>query len=208
MDREVEVPVPVEPVANAPADPPPEPVPEPETEPPAPENDPVPIEPLDGVTEGWLVEGSTAFIEKRYADAAEWFRKAVARNPGRAEPKFALGQALLGAGEWDDAANVLRAALVQEPDVLKAPGSIVSVYESPEEFFLVLSRLKSDLLRHPRDPNRLFLLVYQYIFSEDPAAIPWCGRLARAAPDDAALELLEASLPERFPEFATHARIR
>jgi tetratricopeptide (TPR) repeat protein len=126
----------------------------------------------------------------------------VIKNPNVAAPKFAFGQALVGMADYEYAARVLRAALVQEPAILGAPGSIAAVYREPEEFYVVLSELKTAVARDPSNPDLLFLVVYQYYFSGDPAAVPWFAKLAKADPEDPTLALIRPALVEKFPEFA------
>lgn len=157
---------------------------------------------FDAATEKYLRDGSELFATKEYEKAAEQFRMAVIANPDAAAPKFAFGQALIALGDYPYASRVLREALVAEPGILNAPGSIVGVYADAEEFYRVLSELKAKLLDHPQDPDLLFLVVYEHYFSGDPQAIVYHERLAKSFPDDPTVKLFAEPLATRFPEFS------
>lgn len=157
---------------------------------------------FDATTEKYLREGSEAFASADYFAAAEAFRMAVVANPDAASPKFALGQALVALGDYPYAARVLREAIAAEPDILNAPGSIVGVYQAPEEFYRVLSKLKAKRQADPLNADLTFLVVYQHYFSGDPQAVVYHAQLAKAHPADPMAVLFGPKLAERFPEFA------
>jgi tetratricopeptide (TPR) repeat protein len=171
---------------------------------PAPEaaEDIAPPPTFDATPEKYLREGSEAFATADYEAAAKSFRMAVIANPDSAAPKFAFGQALLALGDYAYASRVLREALATETEILNAPGSIVGVYRDPEEFFRVLSELKTKQLEKKTDPDLLFLVLYEHYFSGDPQAVVSLDRLREAWPEDPMVALFAPVTAERFPEFS------
>jgi tetratricopeptide (TPR) repeat protein len=197
QQQQVEEPAPAE-AELQPAPPPGAEIPEGEGVLHDPEGPPV----LDATTEKYLREGSEHFVNADYEAAARSFRLAVATDPHAAPPRFAFGQALLAIGEYENAAKVLRGALSQEQALLRAPGSIVGVYKTAEEFTAVLNTLKNRSLQDRDNADLLFLIGYQQYFSGDPQAVVTFGRLAQAHPEDPMNELFGPALKERFPELA------
>lgn len=157
-----------------------------------------PEPPFDATTERYLREGSQAFAEGEYGKAAEAFRMAVAASPNAAAPRFAFGQALVATGDYAYAARILRSAVLMEPAILKAPGSIVGVYRDPAEFDRVLGLLRRASLERPDDPDLLFLVGYQQYVSGDPQAKVSFDRLAERFPEDPMLALFRPAVAERF----------
>jgi tetratricopeptide (TPR) repeat protein len=151
------------------------------------------------VTEKYLREGSQAFAEARYPEAAESFRLAVVSSPAAAAPRFAFGQALIALGDYPYAARVLREAVAMEPAILNAPGSIAGVYRDVTEFDRVMAALREAVLVKKSDPDPLFLLGYQQYLSGDPQAVVSFSRLRERFGTDPALALFETALPKRFP---------
>jgi hypothetical protein len=177
----------------------PAPAPEDGTEPVEEEGPPV----LDSTTEKYLREGSGHFANADYKAAADSFRLAVASDPKAPPPRFAFGQAFLALGDYENASRILRGAIQMEPAILRAPGSIVGVYKSADEFNRVLNALKFASLEHRTDPDLLFLVGYQQYFSGDPQAMVTFQRLAESFPEDPMVAVFNPALAERFPELAT-----
>jgi hypothetical protein len=172
----------------------------------APEAIPEPLDPLEGgplvldaATEKYLRDGSQAFAEARYAEAAEAFRLAVVSSPEAAAPRFAFGQALIAMGDYPYAARVLREAVTMEPAILNAPGSIAGVYRDGPEFSRVMAALRDAVLEKRDDPDRLFLLGYQQYLSGDAQAVVTFSRLRERFGSDPTLALFEPALEKRFP---------
>ncbi len=157
---------------------------------------------LDATTEKYLREGSENFARADYEAAAKTFRLAVAADPYAAPPRFAFGQALLAMGDYGNAARILRGAVAKETAILRAPGSIVGVYKTAEEFNAVMNALKTASLKDRSDADLLFLVGYQQYFSGDPQAVVTFGRLASAFPEDSMVAIFGPALKERFPELA------
>ncbi len=170
----------------------------PEAAPRAEEGPPV----LDAITEKYLREGSDYFAQADYKAAASAFRLAIAADPHAAPPRFAFGQALLALGDYANAAKILRSAVTQEPAILRAPGSIVGVYQHAEAFNTVMNTLKTASIKDEANADLLFLVGYQQYFSGDPQAAVTFGQLASNHPDDPMVALFAPAIEERFPELA------
>ena len=148
--------------------------------------------------EQFLRQASRSFHAGDYQEAAEGFRQADSIVPDNAAPLFGLGQSLIALGADAEAAQVLRRAILQEPGLLKEPGSLAGVYSNPAEFGRVLADLTMRAMASPPGSDARFLMAFQRYFSGDPAAHDDLRLYVAAVPSDAAAKLMLAAAQERF----------
>jgi hypothetical protein len=173
-----------------------------EEPPPEPEEEAKVAEPLPAAgsptTEKYLREASEHFMKAEYFEAAELFRTAALSADNAAGPLFALGQALIAMKVDDYAARVIRRAVLLDPRIVREPGDIVGVYESPKEFDRVLKALGVRAAQTRYDSDSRFLLAVQHYFSGDPVCIDEFDSLASVLTGDAAVALFKEAAHARY----------
>jgi len=147
------------------------------------------------VTEKYLREASELFHEAKYLEAAKKFRLAAISSPDNAAPYFALGQALIGMGSYEYAAQVIRKAVRLNPDLVREPGDIMGVYQSQDEFDRVMAELEKAA---PKSRDARFLVGVQRYFAGDPRARDAFAALVAEQPDDELFKAFRDAVEKRF----------
>jgi len=164
------------------------------------EGETVEPEPAAGspTAERYLRQGSEAFREGKYLEAARQFRSAAVSAPDNAAPLFALGQSLIALGYDAYAARVIRQAIELDPGLLEEAGDIVGVYGSQKEFDETMRDLEERAAVSDPDSDERFLLGVQQYFSGDPDARATFEALAEADPEDRVVARFERAAKKRF----------
>jgi len=161
--------------------------------------DEVEPEPAAGspMTEKFLRDGSKAFHEGNYEEAAKQFRLAAITSPELGGPLFALGQALIALGKDDYALRVIRKAIELNPALVKEPGDIVGVYKDQAEFDKVLRDLETRAEAKANEAAPLLLATQRY-FTGDPRSRADFAAAKKANADDPMIDMFIKAVEERF----------
>jgi len=150
----------------------------------------------------YLSRGKIAFEARRYAEAANEFRKAVAAKPDSVTPRVNLGAALSQTGDVAGAAEQFTAALRIDPSNAVAHynlGIILAVQNKPAE---AIAHLRSALSAEPNDANARFLLAQQLSKSgKTDEALSEYSRVVEANPANESALLEHVKLLYRKSQF-------
>jgi len=142
----------------------------------------------------YLSRGKIAFEARRFAEAANEFRKAVATKPDSVTARVNLGAALSQTGDLKGAAEQFEEVLRLEPGKATAHynlGIILAVQNKPEQ---AIAHLRSALSVEPNDTTARFLLAQQLNKSGNTnEALNEYSRVIQANPanESALLELVK-----------------
>jgi tetratricopeptide (TPR) repeat protein len=122
--------------------------------------DPV-VDALQNLIEGErlpLARGKVAFEAKRYAEAAEEFRKAVAAKPDSAVARINLGVTLSQLGDAQGAAEQFEESIRLEPRSVNAHYNLAILLARQNQHEKAIAHLESALAVDPNDTSVQFLL--------------------------------------------------
>ena len=123
-------------------------------------NDPL-VDGLQELIKGervYLARGKLAVESRRYAEAIEEFRKALAANPESLTAHVNLGSALVQTGNFNEAAEHFAAALRLDPKNINAHFNLAVLSARQEKHQEAVAHLQALVSIDPRDLNaRLFL---------------------------------------------------
>jgi tetratricopeptide (TPR) repeat protein len=105
-----------------------------------------------------LARGKVAFEAKRYAEAAEEFRKAVAAKPDSVIARINLGVALSQLGDAQGAAEQFEEAIRLEPRSVNAHYNLAILLARQNQHEKAIAHLESALAVEPNDTSVQFLL--------------------------------------------------
>ncbi len=95
---------------------------------------------------------------RRYLDA-------LRAAPLAAIPRIRLAQIEIARGDYGNAAELLREAIIAEPDWLEQAGDIQAIYGEPSEFHTMLEDLEAHLQGTPNDRDAWLVLATQLYLS-------------------------------------------
>jgi tetratricopeptide (TPR) repeat protein len=107
----------------------------------------------------YLARGKVAFEARRYADAVNEFRKAVASKPDSGTARINLGAALTQVGDVNGAAQQFEEALRLDPGRVNAHYNLAVLLAGQNKHDEALTHLRSALTAEPNDLNARFLLA-------------------------------------------------
>jgi Flp pilus assembly protein TadD len=141
---------------------------------------------LNAGSRQYLQEGAAALREKRFADAAQAFRKAVESEPGSSAAWLNQGVALEGLGDAAGAERSYRKAIELEPALARAHynlGTLLAARGAQQEG---IGHLETAVRLDPESRDALFNLGQALDETGEPArALDVYGRLLKIAPQDA-----------------------
>lgn len=109
----------------------------------------------------YLSRGKIAFEAKRYADAADQFRKAVAVRPESVTARINLGAALAQLGDVKGAAEQFEEALRIEPGKANTHYNFAVILAGQNKHEQAVAHVRSALKAEPNDVNARFLLAQE-----------------------------------------------
>ena len=136
---------------------------------------------LATATQRYLELGDQAFRDGRYADAVQFYAKAVEFTPDQGDLYLVLADSLFAAGDYHYAAYAIRRALELDPSLVAASVDKHDFYADPSEFDRQLAVLEQFLADHPADQDARLVLAANFLFGGRPAA---AVDLLQAAPGD------------------------
>jgi tetratricopeptide (TPR) repeat protein len=113
-----------------------------------------------------LIRGRLALEAKRYAEAADEFRKAVAARPESVTGRVNLGAVLNLLGDQRGALEQFQAALRLAPENANAHYNLAVLLGGQNRHQEAITHLQSVLKSNPRDSGAQFLLAQAYLRSE------------------------------------------
>lgn len=143
----------------------------------------------------YLARGKVAFEARRYADAVNEFRKAVASKPDSVTARINLGAALTQVGDVNGAVEQFEEALRLDPGRVNAHYNLAVLLAGQNKHADAITHLRSVLSAEPNDLNARFLLARELKNS---------GRLDDALAEYARMAYLLAAAPE--PELRSGAQ--
>ena len=143
----------------------------------------------------YLARGKVAFEARRYADAVNEFRKAVASKPDSVTARINLGAALTQVGDVNGAVQQFEEALRLEPGSVNAHYNLAVLLAGQNKHEPAIMHLRSVLSTDENDLNARFLLARE---------LKNAGRLDDALGEYARMAYLLAAAPE--PELRSGAR--
>lgn len=147
-------------------------------------------------TERYLELGDRAFREARFADAVQFYAKAVEYSPEQGDLYLVLADALFAAGDYHYAAYAIRRAFDLDPDLCTVTVDKHAFYADPVEFDRELAVLEQYLVDHAVDQDARLVLATNYLFGGRPAAavdLLGADTSGRVAADQAAGLVLETA---------------
>jgi tetratricopeptide (TPR) repeat protein len=153
--------------------------------------------------ERYLTLGDRAFREGRYADAVQFYAKAIEFAPREAALHLVLADALFAAGDYHYAAYAIRRAVELDVTIVDGVVDKHDFYTVPEEFDQQLAVLESYIADYPSDVDAILVLALNQLFGGRPAAAvdllegPVAGRLRS---DMAAARILDAARRLQYGE--------
>ncbi|MEM7307368.1 MAG: hypothetical protein AAF682_11890, partial [Planctomycetota bacterium] len=125
---------------------------------------------LNAAAERYLTLGDRAFREGRFADAAQFYAKAVEFAPDEGVLHLVLSDALFATGDYHYAAYSVRRALELDPALADGIVDKHEFYADPADFDRHLSRAELFLAENPSDSDARLVLALNYLFGNRPAA--------------------------------------
>ena len=128
--------------------------------------------------------------------AAQRHERAIRTESNSSVPRIRLSQIALLRGQYAEAANHYREALLAEPGWLSKAPDIESIYGEPGDFARQITRLESHLQANPGDRNAWLVLGAQRLLSgRTREAGDIFLRLSDRKPDAALAAFLAATYP-------------
>ena len=141
---------------------------------------------LNAGSRQYLQDGAAALREKRFADAAQAFRKAVEREPGSSAAWLNQGVALEGLGDAAGAERSYRKAIELEPALARAHYNLGTLLAARGAHQEGIEQLETAVRLDPESRDALFNLGQALDETGEPArALDIYGRLLKIAPQDA-----------------------
>jgi len=135
----------------------------------------------------YLARGKVAFEARRYADAVNEFRKAVAAKPDSVTARINLGAALTQVGDVNGAGGQFEEALRLDPGRLNAHYNLAVLLAGQNKHEQAITHLRSVLSVDENDLNARFLLARELKnserFDESLAEYARLAYLLAAAPE-------------------------
>jgi hypothetical protein len=119
--------------------------------------------PLSIAAQRYLELGDRAFREGRYADAVQFYAKAVEFAPDQGALYLVLADALFAAGDYHYGAYAVRRALELDPALVESNVDKHAFYPDPAQFDAQLVRLELFLAEHPTDRDARLVLALNYL---------------------------------------------
>ena len=140
--------------------------------------------------------GNTHRAEQRYLQALQ-------ANPLSAKPRVRLAQLALVRGDYEDAAEQLRAAMSAEPGWLVNATDVQALFAEPGDFAKALAKLESHLQATPTDRDGWLVLGAEwYLSGRTRQAADVFTRLNDRKPDATLSAFLDATTPDPAPRDA------
>jgi len=152
--------------------------------------------PLSIAAQRYLELGDRAFREARYADAVQFYAKAVEFAPDQGALYLVLSDALFAAGDYHYGAYAIRRALELDPALIESGIDKHGFYPDPALFDAQLERLERFLAEHPTDRDARLMLALNYLFGGKPreAARTIDSAVGAMADDPAAQRILARAM--------------
>ncbi len=131
---------------------------------------PAPQPELGDSAEHFLELGDEAFRQGRYAQAVQYYAKAIELAPEVGVLYLVLSDALFATGDYHYAAYAIRRAFKHDPGLATTPVDKHDFYGDPAEFDRQLAVLEQYVLDHPADGDARLVLATNYLFGNRPAA--------------------------------------
>jgi tetratricopeptide (TPR) repeat protein len=142
-----------------------------------------------------LIRGRTAMDAKRYAEAAEEFRKAVATRPESVAGRVNLGAALNLLGDQAGALEQFETAVRIAPENANAHFNLAVLLVSQNRHLDAIPHLKSVIATNPRDLSARSLLAQVYLRTgKDDMALEEFTQILEADPANEQALLSQAQL--------------
>ena len=149
-----------------------------------------------------LARGKLAFEAKRYAEAAEEFRKAVVAKPNSATARINLGAALSQLGDRIGAIDQIEQALSIEPGKLNAHYNLAILLAGQDLHERAITHLQSALKLEPNDSSVRYFLGRELVKVGRPEeALAEFSRVVQADPNNEDALLEQVKLLHRKGEF-------
>lgn len=130
-----------------------------------------------------LIRGRLALEAKRYAEAADEFRKAVAARPNSVTGRVNLGAVLSLAGDLPGAIEQFEIVLRIAPENMNAHYNLGVLFGNQNRNQEAITHLQFVLRSNPRDSSARFLLAQAYLRSEQKdSALEEFARIIEADP--------------------------
>jgi tetratricopeptide (TPR) repeat protein len=132
-------------------------------------------------------QAEEAFRARDYKTATRAWRHAIVDDPNNGALLLRLAQALLAAGEYDEAAGATQQALMLLPEEKWQPelSNATKLYANPQDYKDQLKGLERAVKENPDNPALRFELGFQYGFSGRRAeALRELDKLLQIAPQD------------------------
>jgi tetratricopeptide (TPR) repeat protein len=147
-----------------------------------------------------LLRGRVAFDARRFAEAAEAFRKAITANPASTQAHINLGAALVELGERAGALEQYQAALRLDPGNATAHYNLGLLLAKQNQHEEAINHLQAALSAQPKDADARLLLAQELLrAARREEALAEFSRLVEANPDneDALLEQVKLLLQNK-----------
>lgn len=120
--------------------------------------------PLSIAAQRYLELGDRAFREGRYADAVQFYAKAVEFAPDQGALYLVLADALFAVGDYHYGAYAARRALELDPALIDSSIDKHGFYPDPAQFDAQLETLERYLASNPSDRDARLVLALNFLF--------------------------------------------
>ncbi len=163
-------------------------------------NDPL-MDSLEELVKGerlHLIRGKLALEAKRYGEAAEEFRKAIAGNKDSIEARISLGSILVSGGDLKGGADQFAAVLGIDQQNPNAHYNLAYVSASQNNHNAAIDHLRVVLSINPDDLSARFFLAQEFLKVEKPdEALAEFSRIVAADPNNEEALLEQVKLLEQ-----------
>lgn len=147
--------------------------------------------------EGYVRIGDNLFKAGNTHRSEQRYLQAVRSNPNSAAPRVRLAQLALVRGDYQEAAEQLRAAMVAEPGWLVNAADVQALFAEPGDFAKALAKLESHLQASPTDRDGWLVLGAEwYLSGRTRQAADVFTRLNDRKPDATLSAFLDATTPD------------
>jgi len=123
----------------------------------------VPAEQLEQM----ISDGTQAFHDGNYAQAANLLGRAAAADPRNADARLAFGVAEFALGDYRQAAAAIRQGVQSSPEVVNTAMDLRENYGNADDFNRQFERLAQRVQSEPGDGDAMLVLGFVYHFAGD-----------------------------------------
>ena len=149
-------------------------------------------EPRNGFA--WRLKGLILADQRRFADAADAFKKAIEFNPDDVDAKIMLGRAYaMNEGTYPEAVAAFREVLKSQPDNVEVLTELAHIYSEANNLPMAVEQYRILLEKHPENTEVRAALIHALLKAKEyDEAVTEARAQLKRTPDDIDAKLLLA----------------